>query len=478
MIIYHWEHVTYLQFYAVITRMFISFIGKHKILFDKKEIKVIWLLFLVLLILTYINYKISNRDIFNPSVVFSAMFLLFSFFCCLANLFIGIDIEDFKTIIVILFGSGMFTFVNYTLGKKYVLKKVVDMGCDISSIWGVITIVIIIINMYIEYNYIMAFSAAYGFASDFFEAMVQYKVITTLKDADAILVPSPWYRGPLITVCGCFAYFSVYVFFVKKIFNNQFSPIYASVITLYIIYSLMGGGRSETFRLVTACIFIWYFFYRLHKGESFKIRPVLLKIMFLLVAVSLFFISFIYIVGRSQEDMDFESVIMAMFIYAGAPIFNLDIYLQNPWGQTYGIFGELTFVRFINWLGRKIDDTSLIYELDIPFLYYQNYSLGNVYTTFYPFIYDFGFLGVLVLTVIMAVVCVWLYNKVNFVRISSNRISMYVVCYAYLVNDIVMSPFAARFYENVVNVGTIQRWIGLLFLIKIVEFFDKSKSLK
>ena len=40
----------------------------------------IWLLFLVLLILTYINYKISNRDIFNPSVVFSAMFLLFSFF--------------------------------------------------------------------------------------------------------------------------------------------------------------------------------------------------------------------------------------------------------------------------------------------------------------------------------------------------------------------------------------------------------------
>ena len=104
--------------------------------------------------------------------------------------------------------------------------------------------------------------------------------------------------------------------------------------------------------------------------------------------------------------------------------------------------------------------------------------MGNVYTTFYPFIYDFGFLGVLVLTVIMAVVCVWLYNKVNFVRISSNRISMYVVCYAYLVNDIVMSPFAARFYENVVNVGTIQRWIGLLFLIKIVEFFDKSKSLK
>ena len=476
MIIYHWEHVTYLQFYAVITRMFISFIGKHKILFDKKEIKVIWLLFLVLLILTYINYKISNRDIFNPGVVFSAMFLLFSFFCCLANLFIGIDIEDFKTIIVILFGSGMFTFVNYTLGKKYVLKKVVDMGCDISSIWGVITIVIIIINMYIEYNYIMAFSAAYGFASDFFEAMVQYKVITTLKDADAILVPSPWYRGPLITVCGCFAYFSVYVFFVIKIFNNQFSPIYASVIILYIIYSLMGGGRSETFRVVTACIFIWYFFYRIHKGEQFNIKPVLLKIIFFGVAISLFFISFIYIVGRTQADMDFEAVIMSMFIYAGAPIFNLDIYLQNPWTQTHGIFGELTFIRLINWFGRKFGDSSLVYELDLPFLSYQNYDLGNVYTTFYAFIYDFGFMGGVVLTGIMAVVCVWLYNKVNYVDIMSNRISLYVICYAYLLNDIVMLPFSNRFYECTFNIGTWYKWVILFVLIKIINVSSKRQS--
>lgn len=452
--------------------------GKLKILFYQKEIKVIWLLFLSLMVFTYINYKISSCDIFNPGVIFSAMFLLFSFFCCLANFFIGIDIEEIVTIAVILLGIGIFTFFNYVLGRRYELKKMVVKKCEITSLWGVIGIIVLILDIYIEYNYIMTFSAAYGLASDFFEAMVQYKIITTLKDADAILVPSPWYRGFFITIGSCFAYFSIYVFFQKKICNDKFSIIYGSVILLYSIFSLMGGGRSETFRVVTACIFIWYFFYRIHKGEHFNIRPVFLKIIFLLSAVSLFFISFIYIVGRSQADMDFEAVAMSMFIYAGAPIFNLDIYLQNPWKQVHGIFGELTFVRFISWLGMKMGDTSLIYEFDIPFLSYQNYNLGNVYTTFYPFIYDFGFLGAIILIGIMAVTCIWLHNKTNFVSISSNGLSIYIICYAYLVNDIIMSPFAARFYESIVNVGTLHRWIELLFLVKIVEFFEKSKSLK
>ena len=154
----------------------------------------------------------------------------------------------------------------------------------------------------------------------------------------------------------------------------------------------------------------------------------------------------------------------------------MDIYLQNPWEQTHGIFGELTFIRLINWMGGKLGDSSLIYELDLPFLSYQNYNLGNVFTTFYAFIYDFGFMGVVVLTGIMAVVCVWLYNKVNYVDILSNRISMYVICYAYLLNDIVMLPFSNRFYECTFNIGTWYKWVMLFVLVKIINVSSKRQS--
>ena len=403
------------------------------------------------------------------------MFLLFSFFCCLANLTIGIDIEETTTIAVIMIGIGIFTFFNYVLGRRYEFKKMVVKKCEITSLWGVIGIIVLILDIYIDYNYIMTFSAAYGLASDFFEAMVQYKIITTLKDADAILVPSPWYRGFFITIGSCFAYFSIYAFFQEKICNDKFAIIYGSVILLYSIFSLMGGGRSETFRVITACLFVWYFFYRIHKGEMFKIKSVLLRIIFVLTFMSLFFASFVYLVGRSQADMDIEAVVLDIFIYAGAPIFNLDIYLQNPWTQTHGIFGELTFIRLINWLGIKFGESSLVYELDLPFLSYRNYDLGNVYTTFYAFIYDFGFMGVVFLTGFMAIACVWLYNKVNYVDIMSNRISLYVICYAYLLNDIVMLPFSNRFYESLANIGFLYRLIVLFVLVKIFNFSIRRK---
>ena len=120
-------------------------------------------------------------------------FFLF-FFCCIANLCIGVDIESGKTFVVILSGLIIFSFVNYILCVPHKLSTIMTKN-KISPIYGILGLIITALLIYVNYTYIMNFSAAYGFGSDFFEAMVQYKIITTLKDA--ILVPSPWYRGPL-----------------------------------------------------------------------------------------------------------------------------------------------------------------------------------------------------------------------------------------------------------------------------------------
>lgn len=435
----------------------------------------IWLLFILIVILLYVNYMMSYKDLFNPAVVLMGMFVLFSFFCCIANLCIGVDIESGKTFVVILSGLIIFSFVNYILRVPHKLSTMVIKN-KISPIYGILGLIITVLLIYVNYTYIMNFSAAYGFGSDFFEAMVKYKVIMTFQDANSILIVSPWYRTLLTLIVPCYAYLFMYIFMKKKIIENKWSMIYGGNIFLYIVYSLMGGDRSETFRIITALIFFWYIFYREKNKGYFSVMHIVTKIIALMSIISFFFISFIYVIGRSQNDMDMEAVLMALFIYAGAPIFNLDIYLQNPWSQTYGIFGELTFIKFINFLGAKLEYSSFIYALDLPFLSYQNYDLGNVYTTFYAFIYDFGFMGVVVLTGIMAVVCVWLYNKVNYVDILSNRISMYVICYAYLLNDIVMLPFSNRFYECTFNIGTWYKWVMLFVLVKIINVSSKRQS--
>lgn len=47
----------------------------------------IWLLFILIAILTYTNHKLSCGDLSNPAVVLTGMFAVFSFFCCIANLY-------------------------------------------------------------------------------------------------------------------------------------------------------------------------------------------------------------------------------------------------------------------------------------------------------------------------------------------------------------------------------------------------------
>lgn len=438
----------------------------------------IWLLFILLCFFTHINFKISGLDLFNPAVVVSGVFAIFSFLCCLANIFIGIDINNITTIITICTGIFIFTIINYVRPcnyEKFIIENQKKYSTLSIGIIGYIGILIIIAAIYVNYSYIMAVAAAYGVGSDFFESMVKYKIITTFHTTDN-LVPSPWYRGLLNVMAASWAYFCIYLFMQNKILNNDYSVLYGLSILLYIVYSLMGGARSETFRIITAIMFMWYLFSRSSRKERFNTKFVLRRLVIIISIVSFLFIVFVYAVGRSQADMDFEAVIMAMFIYAGAPIFNLDIFLDNPWKATNGIWGEMTFIRLINWLGVKFDIPSWRYELDLPFLSYQNYGLGNVYTTFYAFLYDFGYVGVIVLTGVMALVCAFIYNRVKHANVLSNKISFTAICYAYLVNDIIMLPFSNRFYENVGNVSALYKVLVVYTMVYIANRLLDNKT--
>lgn len=430
----------------------------------------IYLLFILLCFLTYINYQVSLADVFNPAVIVSGMFGIFAFFCCFANIIIGIDIENEITLVVIILGISIFTIFNYfAYNRQHWIKKIDQTNINIPAIWGIIGICCTSMAIYVNYNYIIEFASAYGVGGDFFESMVKYKIIMTFHDSDDILVYSPWYRGGLMAVSSCFAYLAIYIFMRKKVFCGKFDLIYGTNILLYILLSFMGGGRSEVFRIITAAMFMWYIFYRTKQGNNFNVKKVLVKFAFIMLLVSLAFIGFVFIVGRTNADLDFEYIIMALFIYAGAPIFNLDIYLGNPWQQTQGIFGEITFINLINWIGRTFEISSLVYKYDLPFLSYQNYNLGNVYTTFYAFIYDFGIMGVVVLTGMMAAICVWLYGKVKALSITEYNINFLVICYAYLVNDLIMLSFSNRFFETIANVGTLYRFVFLYILVHIAN---------
>ena len=170
----------------------------------------IYLLFILLCLLTYINYQVSLVDVFNPAVIVSAMLSMFAFFCCFANILIGIDIENEITLVVIILGVSIFTIFNYfTHNRQHWIEKIEQTNVNISAIWGIIGICCTSMAIYVNYNYIINFASAYGIGGDFFESMVKYRIITTFHYADGVLVNAPWYRNWLMTISSCFAYLAI-----------------------------------------------------------------------------------------------------------------------------------------------------------------------------------------------------------------------------------------------------------------------------
>ena len=95
------------------------------------------------------------------------------------------------------------------------------------------------------------------------------------------------------------------------------------------------------------------------------------------------------------------------------------------------------------------------------FLSFNGYFLGNVYTTFYALLGDFGFAGCLLAVAIMAAMSQCAYSVA--LR-SRNSYSVAVILYAFISFQLFMSFFSSNFYQNIFNTGFIK------FIIPIVLF--------
>ena len=74
------------------------------------------------------------------------------------------------------------------------------------------------------------------------------------------------------------------------------------------------------------------------------------------------------------------------------------------------VFGQETFRSFVKFFSNLIGSGLYgDYKLFLPFNYYNGISLGNVYTTFYPFLRDFGYFGVIICSMLMGVISEYLY---------------------------------------------------------------------
>ena len=179
--------------------------------------------------------------------------------------------------------------------------------------------------------------------------------------------------------------------------------------------------------------------------------------MLVLAPLSVLFLNITGRSGGAGEDSLFMTTMAAIFKYIGAPLLNLNNYLSQTHANSSSeiAFGEQTFRGFYQFIYSQFSIEKLNYDSIVSaksFVTSANgLRTGNVFTTFYMFVYDFGLWGIIPLMSIISFYYCYTYSKIKskVYKSDEQNIDFRLFIYAYLFNELIMLFFSNRFFETV-----------------------------
>ena len=159
-------------------------------------------------------------------------------------------------------------------------------------------------------------------------------------------------------------------------------------VILYILNSLMTGGRFRSLVVIVAGITMFVILYRKRFKREFSWKVWLWFIGIILLALIGFYFVRAFI-GRVSTAAKEGSFIEYICSYMGGALPLFDMYLQDPIEKS-AIFGEKTFFAMINQFIEWGLINSETYLGSLEFRSYNGYSLGNDYKGFRRNLQDFG----------------------------------------------------------------------------------------
>jgi hypothetical protein len=107
----------------------------------------------------------------------------------------------------------------------------------------------------------------------------------------------------------------------------------------------------------------------------------------------------------------------------------------------------------------------------------NGHEMGNVFTCFFSFYVDFGIIGVGILSFFMGWVSMKVFDKI---KTRWAVVDFAFVIYLYIAVNLLFSFFGPRFFQNVVQIKSLLKFIWLYFIfwfvygsdIKVVNYAD------
>lgn len=436
----------------------------------------VYLLLIVLIALLFICYECNEKDVLCPSFLFTLSFIFSVFWACLfarqwelglhANTFLVIGLGVFEFIAVCLLVHYCFSKVYKHPGKKqneFFLRIKIPVWVELLYLGFVVFICVWEIKEIVTWAN-MPFSS-------FSEAG---RMIDNLKfqsfDKFAFSGKLAFLR--LFMTAG--AYWFGYMLMNEILNLKKYDVIKIVIILLSIWSATLTGSRSSAMYILIGLFYTLLFLVQKKKSTNqFLTR----KMLFVIIAATIVVLGSFRAIGLLMHRTINQNTLQYLALYAGAEIKNLDSFLQEP--RPYSsIWGSQTFIFLIRSFGRRLGIENAYYALDLPYRRINGFNLGNVYTVFYPFIYDFGYIGLFLLTAMMAAVSQSTYEISRNSRNPDVSV-VFTIIYATIVSTLLLAFFSNKFYENIFTVEYVKR-TGVLIIMHYVltRFLSRKKKRK
>ena len=441
----------------------------------------LYLLIILLLVLLFIIYNAAHKDISNPAFLFTAPFIIM----CIVVVFFKKqwDFElGVKTFFVILFGNIFFfigTLIASKLHKKNsgINSKLFNKD-DLSEKKGLLYIVLLTFQAFCyvtKIKYIINFGTSHGIANNLSKCIVYYNNVLKFTTNEVIQFPTWLAIGLDICamfgiICSCQLAYRI----ISKNSNKKISILILMNYILSIFGGLLSGGRGGAIQpIVSLLIAYLIFLYKKQSSDNGITFKSILFITLCIIATVYFFIVSLTWIGRYEVHM------VGRYIsnYIGAQLLNLNYMLYSDNIIYSTIPGQETFFPIIQKISKilSIDKWSNYYvgaqSIDIV-----GYNTGNVFTCFYSYIKDLGYIGVLILPLLFGFLSQLLYEKAA-KSSTSAPISFSIIVYSYYSYIIVFSFFADKFGSIFYTFNMVKRLI-LLYILYFVLYKISIKGKK
>lgn len=408
-------------------------------------IRLLYFLLFSLLCITAIAFVLLNRDLLAPGFIVCLVFV-FSTLCCIYNSKYWKTSLGLETYFVIIGGCLIFVVVSCLVqevvkGRLGTCKSRETYDLKILTVpkhkvWMVVLIDAFLILMQIRFvRYVVGFSSSdnlvtWALKMEYYRNVVSY-------DTSGLHITLPSYITIPLKICTIFAYVFLYIcvndFLAsnEKIIIKRFRLLDTLPIVLYIIYNLVAATRGSILTIFIAGIVIFHLLY--HKKYGWNKRyslKMLLKFMLLAVLILAVFILLRDVVGRRYSETAADPLYY-ICCYAGGSIHLLDDFIKNP-PTPSNIWGKETFYSFIRFFGSHFDIDDWMYVSHFEYRMANGLNVGNVYSAFRKYIYDFGYLGVIWCTATVSLIYSILYYNIKYKRKKNRCIDIPILYFGYI----------------------------------------------